>query len=277
MKHFLFFIITCFTVNTINAQKAVTGSFYSNLNILKVEYKEISIYTEGLINEDKTTLYVADDYTFCKTEFLEKNFSSEDIMAKDESTILVIEDDDIEYFDEIYINRKENILTEYLFEKRILKKKFAVEEKQPEMKWELPGEQKKIGIYNCEKATTVFRGRTYEVWYTADIPKSSGPWKFSGLPGLILSVKDLDGIYSWEATSVKTISSNEFNISEYLGNKSDFTNISYKKFDEKVINALKERNRMQNTRGEDNVKFSFSTTSDKEPVNEWRTQTYFEF
>lgn len=263
-----------FTIGKVNAQ--ATGSFYPENNILKVEYKEISVFTAGLINEDKATLYIADDYTFCKTEFLEKNFTAEDIMANDDSVLFVIEDDGND-FCEIYVNRKEDTLTEYLFEDKILKNRFAVEEKQPEMKWELPGEQKKIGIYNCEKATTVFRGRTYEVWYTADIPKSSGPWKFSGLPGLILSVKDLDGIYSWEATSVKTISSNEFNISEYLGNKSDFTNISYKKFDEKVINALKERNRMQNTRGEDNVKFSFSTTSDKEPVNEWRTQTYFEF
>src|SRR5690554_2137438 len=159
MKHFLFFIIMYFTIGKVNAQ--ATGSFYPENNILKVEYKEISVFTAGLINEDKATLYIADDYTFCKTEFLEKNFTAEDIMAKDESTILVIEDDGND-FCEIYVNRKEDTLTEYLFEDKILKNRFAVEEKQPEMKWELPGEQKKIGIYNCEKATTVFRGRTYE-------------------------------------------------------------------------------------------------------------------
>lgn len=275
IKYLLILLIALFVSTNSNAQNKTVGSFYAEQNILKIEYKEISIYTAGLINEDKTTLYISDDYTFCKTEFLEKNFSSEDIMASDELTILVVEDDS-EDFNEVYLNRKNNTLTEYLSENRILKKKFAVEESQPQMKWELLSQQKKISNYTCEKAKTTFRGRTYEVWYTPEIPIPSGPWKFNGLPGLILSVKDLEGIYSWAATSIKTISSNEFNISDYLNNKKDFTKISYKDFDEKVINALKERNRMQNTRGEDNLKFGFSTSTQKEPINEWRTQTYFE-
>ena len=38
----------------------------------------------------------------------------------------------------------------------------------------------------CKKATTNFRGRYWEVWYTEDIPISQGPWKLCGLPGMIL-------------------------------------------------------------------------------------------
>ena len=38
----------------------------------------------------------------------------------------------------------------------------------------------------CKKATTNFRGRYWEVWYTEEIPISQGPWKLCGLPGMIL-------------------------------------------------------------------------------------------
>ncbi|MDN3709027.1 GLPGLI family protein, partial [Myroides ceti] len=149
--------------------------------IWKIEYKEISIYTPGFINEDKATLYISDDYSFCKTEFKESAYSAEDLMASDDS-ILVIDDDNFdESFNEIVVNRNEKTLTEYLFEDMVLKNKFAVEESLPEMKWELLEEKKRIGNYNCEKAKTVFRGRMYEVWYTPEIPLSSGPWKFNGL------------------------------------------------------------------------------------------------
>ena len=44
--------------------------------------------------------------------------------------------------------------------------------------------------FNCQQATVHFRGRNYEAWFTEEIPTSVGPWKFFGLPGLILEVKD---------------------------------------------------------------------------------------
>ena len=276
MKNYILVIATLFVFqNEITAQNKKEDNLIENETLLKVEYNEVSTYIQGIVNNDKALLYISDDFTFCKTNFNFDNSNSEKLQDKLEN-VAVIEANPEDYFSEIYVNRKENTLIEYLVESKVLKKRFAVEEKKPEMQWVHLDGRKKIGDYSCEKAKTTFRGRTYEVWYTSDIAVSSGPWKFNGLPGLILSVKDLEGIYSWAATSIKTISSNEFNISDYLNNKKDFTKISYKDFDEKVINALKERNRMQNTRGEDNLKFGFSTSTQKEPINEWRTQTYFE-
>ena len=70
------------------------------------------------------------------------------------------------------------------------------------MIWKLTNDSKTIKNYTCKKATTTFRGRTYEVWYTEKIPISIGPWKFNGLPGLILSVQDKEGIYKWEVKSI---------------------------------------------------------------------------
>lgn len=56
--------------------------------------------------------------------------------------------------------------------------------------------------YPCRKATTTFRGRTYEAWYTDEIAMDNGPWKFQGLPGLILYVKDIKEDYFFKCTAL---------------------------------------------------------------------------
>lgn len=44
--------------------------------------------------------------------------------------------------------------------------------------------------YNCMKAHASFRGRGWTAWYAVDIPISLGPWKLSGLPGIIMKAED---------------------------------------------------------------------------------------
>ncbi|MDP1842233.1 MAG: GLPGLI family protein [Sediminibacterium sp.] len=75
---------------------------------------------------------------------------------------------------------------------RIVKQYILTFELKPEIKWNIVEETKMIKNYTCLKATTEFRGRKYTAWFTPDIPISDGPWKFKGLPGLILSIADED-------------------------------------------------------------------------------------
>ena len=56
----------------------------------------------------------------------------------------------------------------------------------------------------CHFATTSFRGRVWNVWFTEEIPVSLGPWKLGGLPGLILSAVADDDFIKFTAVSVKT-------------------------------------------------------------------------
>ena len=58
------------------------------------------------------------------------------------------------------------------------------------IKWQLEDEQKIIKGLKCGKAQGHFRGRDYIAWYALDIPSSAGPWKFNGLPGLIIKVEE---------------------------------------------------------------------------------------
>lgn len=63
--------------------------------------------------------------------------------------------------------------------------------------WKIENEKEKIGQYNVQKATTDFGGRKWTAWFTTELPFQDGPYKFYGLPGLIVKIEDADKNYSW--------------------------------------------------------------------------------
>lgn len=77
-----------------------------------------------------------------------------------------------------------------------------VKESLPENNWEIHNDTKEIGNFQCQKATTTFRGRSYVAWFAKDIPVPYGPWKFQGLGGLILEIYDADKVLHIQATSI---------------------------------------------------------------------------
>ena len=70
-------------------------------------------------------------------------------------------------------------------------------EELPTFDWHFSEEKKQISNYECQKATCRYMGRSYEVWFTPDIPINDGPWKFHGLPGLILEAYDTQHHYEF--------------------------------------------------------------------------------
>ena len=71
--------------------------------------------------------------------------------------------------------------------------------------WNILGDKQKIGEYNTQKATTEFGGRKWTAWFTTDIPFQDGPYKFYGLPGLIVIIEDENKDYSWVLQGNKKI------------------------------------------------------------------------
>ncbi|MGZ5274138.1 MAG: GLPGLI family protein, partial [Kaistella sp.] len=73
------------------------------------------------------------------------------------------------------------------------------------MNWKIAPEKKQIGEFKVQKATTDFAGRNWTAWFTADVPIQDGPYKFSGLPGLIVEISDQTGTHKMELKGLKKI------------------------------------------------------------------------
>ena len=69
--------------------------------------------------------------------------------------------------------------------------------------WQLQDGDSIVCGYPCHKAITTFRGRTWTVWYTLDLPYSDGPWKFCGLPGLVLYAYDSEDKFRFNCIGIE--------------------------------------------------------------------------
>lgn len=73
----------------------------------------------------------------------------------------------------------------------------------PPQQWILHNDTMTVLEHSCQKATCHWRGRDFVAWFAKDIPIRRGPWKFNGLPGLILKLYDTDRFYTFEAVNLK--------------------------------------------------------------------------
>jgi GLPGLI family protein len=67
--------------------------------------------------------------------------------------------------------------------------------------WQVNKDKKVINDFKVQKAVTEFAGRKYVAWFTEEIPIPQGPYKFEGLPGLIVQISDLENHYNFQLIS----------------------------------------------------------------------------
>ena len=103
-----------------------------------------------------------------------------------------------------YIVEKDLIKNITYFKTRLGRDQYTYEEDR-KMDWKILPETVKIGEYEAQKAETTFAGRKWYAWFTQDIPFQDGPYKFKGLPGLIVKVEDAKGDYSFDLQQSKKI------------------------------------------------------------------------
>lgn len=120
---------------------------------------------------------------------------------------------------------EKDILNQNLvYKSRIGRDQYSYNE-SPDFQWKILPETVKIGDYQTQKAETKFGGRTWYAWFTQEIPLQDGPYKFSGLPGLIVKVQDEKGDYSFDLMQTKKIAE-----VYQIQTRGQFINISKNKF-----------------------------------------------
>ena len=122
-------------------------------------------------------------------------------------------------YSQIYVQGKE--LTEWAVMPSPEFTQYHYTEPWPLMQWTLESEKQTICGYQCQRATCHWRGRDYVAWFTSAIPMKSGPWKFGGLPGLIMKIYDTKHLYTWEAVSVENGSFPIYQLEERFFKDSD--------------------------------------------------------
>lgn len=96
-----------------------------------------------------------------------------------------------------YVVEKDWLKNKMVYKGRIGRDIYEYKEDRS-MIWKILPETIKIGTYETQKAETVFAGRKWYAWFTQEIPFHDGPYKFKGLPGLIIKVEDSRGDYSFD-------------------------------------------------------------------------------
>ncbi|USL96086.1 GLPGLI family protein [Riemerella anatipestifer] len=90
--------------------------------------------------------------------------------------------------------------------------------------WKLVNETKIVSSFSCKKAELRFKGRDWIAWYSTEIPFPYGPYKFGGLPGLIIKMTDKKEEYDFEL--VKSLPSRDL--------KGKIVGINKKRYDNSI-------------------------------------------
>ncbi len=88
--------------------------------------------------------------------------------------------------------------------------KFYKVEQPMKMNWKLNTQKDTVILgYTCLKAYVSYAGRNWVAWYSPQIPLSDGPYKFNGLPGLILKISDTKKQHCFTLNSIKKVTYNQ--------------------------------------------------------------------
>lgn len=184
----IFLLLTVFTLLSSNAQNIVSG---------KVTYEIMEVHLEhnGKNTDINTMLEMA------------KRQQYQLVFNKNYTSFLMLGVMDNEVYNDFYNNLAKNFVSysdlyyDYKNNKIIEKvlDGTLLQQKIPDLLWQISSESKMIDKYQCYKATYSYdyqdrakktKSRTVTAWFAPSLPYSFGPKQFHGLPGLILQLSD---------------------------------------------------------------------------------------
>ena len=185
----------------------------SELMVLEVTPKFSKFYSEVVFKNDSTAKAIYDKETAATGSFTERSDIHKGLIR--------------------YTIIKEMADYKTFLITRIGQSKLKIEDNR-KFDWQILPEKQKIGNLESQKATTNFAGRNWIAWFTTEIPIQDGPYKFHGLPGLIVKLEDESKSHQFELKGVKNLSNEELkNISPTNNFVFDFgenVEMDYKKY-----------------------------------------------
>lgn len=145
-----------------------------------------------------TKLYISDSSSLFIDEQLENilRMDASDYKKMDKDQIQKARDrfSNIEYFVEKlphsgYLTYSQEFLRDQFFEYK--------ENTMSSEIWQIKKDTTTISGLLAFKAECKYGGREWAAWFSPEIPISEGPYKFSGLPGLIIKLESSDGDYQF--------------------------------------------------------------------------------
>lgn len=165
---------------------------------IHIRYKNVrspivTIYEDLYINEKNEAISIQDSiFMYAPSPSSEINILSRPRSNSAPSKIKYISD----------IGNKEQ--RNFFFNSYIGNSKYFVFDVVSKPNWKINDKDtKRIAGYDCIYAETTFRGSEIEAYFAKNLPFNCGPFKFFGLPGLILYVKEKGISYNiWRAESI---------------------------------------------------------------------------
>ncbi|EWH12458.1 hypothetical protein KLA_14438 [Cellulophaga geojensis KL-A] len=197
----LMFLVLCLT--SVVAQKTTSGSITYTINLAPELIKSISKTnnpnTRAILKNSKEVSYALNFNS--KSSTYQKNESLYD-ESKQKLNLVATGAGGTGIF---YYNTEDNALLKQL---TIGGDTFLIT--QNAKKWKLLNTSKKIGKYNCYRATLLDNNNKetkVTAWYTLDIPLAYGPKDYNGLPGIILEL--YEGKFFFKASKIELSNKNK--------------------------------------------------------------------
>ena len=105
----------------------------------------------------------------------------------------------VNIFHQVYYNQDKDSLK--IFDK-IVSKEFSYSPTS-KIEWKLGSEKKRIGEFECQNAFCIVGKRKFEAWFTSSIHLNEGPYRFKGLPGLIIEISDDKKYFQFSLIGIK--------------------------------------------------------------------------
>ena len=178
--HILFLIICS---NAISQEGNITVKYDLILDDTKDIYGGMDFKKATLITNGKESLYT------------EKNI---------DTTIVFASGDDISFNkSDVIFNYSKDLMSKIIIYKdRYVGMNFTIKDGNYAIKWTITDNYKKVMGYSCQEATGKFGCRTYKAYFLKEIPYRDGPYKFDGLPGIILEILSDDGAVKISANEI---------------------------------------------------------------------------